>query len=305
MYTVIIPTFNASERLPLLLGSLKRQSIKPGEIIIIDSSSTDNTLDIAKSHNAKTITIEQSQFNHGRTRTLAAKQAKGDILIYFTQDAMPYNSHALEEIIKPLESDPKIAAVYGRQLARTDASVFAQHLRLFNYSTESYIRKLSDREKFGIRTAFFSNSFAAYRKKDLREIGYFNDNLIFGEDTYAAAKMLLNDKMIAYAADAKVYHSHNHTIIRDFKRYFDMGVFHHNSNWLLTDFGSAQSQASKYIRSEAAFLIEKNKLHLFFEFALRIAFKYIGYKAGRSHCRFPTWLNRRLSLNRIWWDTQD
>ena len=97
---------------------------------------------------------------------------------------------------------------------------------------------------------FFSNSFSAYSKLTLEEIGYFKSGLIFGEDTLAAAEILLKKKKIAYTAEAKAFHSHNYEIRQDFMRYFDMGVFHKNEYRLLKTFGKPESQAMKYIKSE-------------------------------------------------------
>ena len=109
----------------------------------------------------------------------------------------------------------------------------------------------------------------------LEEIGYFKSGLIFGEDTCAAADMLLMNQKVAYAADAKVFHSHNYAIYQDFRRYFDMGVFHRNENWLLKEFGKAVGQGLKYIKSEIAFLMKQKRFDLFPEFVLRILAKYL------------------------------
>ena len=183
------------------------------ELIIIDSSSHDNTVAVARSYDVEVITIPQSEFDHGGTRTLAAMEAKGDILVYLTQDALPYNEYAIENIIKPFTDDSKVGAAFGRQLPYPEASVFAEHLRVFNYPDASYSRVLDDKEKYGIRTAFLSNSFAAYRKSALKEIGYFKSGLRFGEDACAGAKILLKGYKIAYVAEAIVLHSHNYTVL--------------------------------------------------------------------------------------------
>ena len=302
MISIIIPTYEASKHLGLLLESISSQTVKDFELIVIDSSSSDSTLDIAKSYNAKTTVIDQSEFDHGRTRTLAAEQAKGEILVYFTQDAKPCDRIAIEKLIKPIEEDDQVAAAYGRQLPAPDSTVFAQHLRLFNYPDKSQMRQLSDCYKLGIKTAFLSNSFAAYRRSDLAAIGYFKDGLIFGEDTYATAKMLLKGKKIAYAADAKVFHSHNYTICQDFRRYFDMGVFHRSEDWLLKEFGKAEGQGIKYIKSEITFLVKRKRFDLFPEFVLRILAKYLGYKLGDQNIYFPRCINKKFSINQQWWN---
>ena len=62
--SIIIPTLNASENIKKLLSTLQAQNIKFAEIIIIDSSSVDDTVDIAKRFGAKTIVIPGHTFNH-------------------------------------------------------------------------------------------------------------------------------------------------------------------------------------------------------------------------------------------------
>jgi len=248
--------------------------------MVVDSSSKDNTVDIAQSHRANVITIPQSEFDHGGTRTLAAMEAKGDILVYLTQDALPYNEYAIENIVNPFIDDGKTGAAFGRQLPYPGASVFAEHLRLFNYPDTSYTRVLDDKKKYGIKTAFLSNSFAAYRKSALKEIGYFKSGLRFGEDACAGAKILLKGYKIAYVAEAIVLHSHNYTLWQAFKRYFDIGTFHRAENWLLKEFGRAEEEGIKYIKSEIKFLLKKKRFDLLPQSALRLITKYLGYTLG-------------------------
>jgi rhamnosyltransferase len=285
MITIIVPTYNASKYLPSLLTRLESQTIKNYELMVVDSSSNDNTVDIAQSHRANIITIPQSEFDHGGTRTLAAMEAKGDILVYLTQDALPYNEYAVENIIKPFTDDGKVGAAFGRQLPYPGASVFAEHLRQFNYPDTSYSRVLYDKEKYGIKTAFLSNSFAAYRKSALKEIGYFKSGLRFGEDACAGAKILLKGYKIAYVAEAMVLHSHNYTAWQDLKRYFDMGTFHRMENWLLKEFGKAEGEGIRYTKSEIKFLLKKRRFGLLPESALRLIMKYLGYKLGTGYQR--------------------
>jgi len=231
--SVIIPTFNAQNYLPKLLEKLSNQTID-FELIIIDSSSTDNTQEIAKQYTNNIIKIPKSEFDHGGTRTKAAKAASGDILIFLTQDAMPTDNSALKRLIKPILKGEAVAA-YGRQLAHNNATIFAKHLREFNYKNRSYVREIKDAKEYGIKTAFFSDSFSAYRKDAIKSVGWFKEGTIFGEDMHLVARLLLDGKKIAYSANAMVYHSHNYTIKEDFMRYFDTGVFHVRESWIELD----------------------------------------------------------------------
>lgn len=302
LVSVIVPTLNAAQSLPLLLAKLKQQTLAPFEFIVIDSASDDDTVKIAESQNCKVIEISQEKFDHSGTRTLAAQHALGEILVFLTQDVLLFDEFSIEKLVEPLLKDPEVGAVFGRQIPYFDASIFAEHLRIFNYPDSSCQRSLDDREKYGLKTVFFSDSFSTYRKTALEKIGYFRDGLIFGEDTCAAADMLLKSMKIVYAADAKVFHSHNYSISQEFRRYFDMGVFHCNESWLLDKFGKAEGQGIKYVKSELAFLTRKRRFDLLPELVLRIFAKYLGYKLGRWHKYLPLAINKRFSMNFRWWD---
>jgi rhamnosyltransferase len=275
MTSIIIPTLNAEKQLPGLLDALRSQTIQ-GEIIVIDSSSLDRTLQIAESFGARTMTIRREHFDHGGSRTLAAKKAEGDILVYLTQDAVPSNANAVENLVKPFEKG-NVGAAYGRQLPAPDASVFGAHSRIYNYPEQSCRKTLGDKEKYGIKTPFLSNAFAAYRKKTLKEIGWFAEHLISTEDTYAGARMLLAGYTLAYVSDAMVYHSHNYTVFQEFKRYFDIGVFHKKERWILEAFGNAEGTGLRFVSSEIRFLLKNRTYHLLPELVIRNCLKYAGF----------------------------
>ncbi len=299
MISVIIPTLNAEKHIQNILKSLKEQSI-PSEIIVIDSSSTDNIIKIAESYGAEMIKIKREDFDHGGTRNLAVSHARGDILIFLTQDVLPVDEYALERLVKPFYSDEKIGAAYGRQLPRPNATPIEAHARLFNYTPVGQIKTLNDVTKLGIKTAFISNSFAAYRRSALMDVGGFPSNTILSEDTYVTTKMLLNGWNVAYCAEATVYHSHNYGFIEEFKRYFDIGVFHAREPWIQQAFGQAESEGMRYVRSELKYLWNEN-YRLIPSATLRTVLKLIGYKLGFIEQKIPMWLKVHLSMNKQYW----
>lgn len=302
--SIIIPTYNAENYLLNLLEKLKNQSIKECELIIIDSSSQDKTVEIAKEFTDNVIVIPQSEFDHGGTRAKAAQIAKGEIIVFLTQDALPYDEFTIENIIKVFE-DEKVGAAYGRQLSYEGTNLFGKHLREFNYGEASYTRNKNDISKYGIKTAFLSDSFACYRKSALESIGWFKSDLILGEDTYAGAKMILGDYNLAYVAEAKVYHSHSYTVWEEFKRYFDIGVFHKCENWILESFGKVEGEGMKYIKSEVKYLLENRAWYLLPEWFIRNGMKYLGYKLGQKYEKLPMWMIKKFSMHHRWWDKKE
>lgn len=298
--SVIIPTLNGGERLKEVLSALTRQTLVPGEIIVVDSASDDDTLETARKFNAKVKSIARSDFDHGGTRTMAGRMASGDTLIYMTQDAVPCDFNSLENLIAPF-SDPRIGASYGRQLPHPEATCFSKHLRLFNYPEKSAVRCWQDRKKYGFKTAFISNSFAAYRKNLLEDVGFFQDGLLFGEDTFTMAKLLRKGYCVAYAADAKVIHSHNYTVSQEFRRYFDIGVFHADNRDLLESFGTPLGEGKRYVRSEFSQLTGDHEFIRLPESILRNGAKFLAYNLGKRYSSLPRRFAVFCSFNKGWW----
>ena len=297
--SVIIPTYNAEKYLPGLLEKLESQSID-FELLIIDSSSTDATRTLAERSADRVITIPKSEFDHGGTRTVAARAATGDILVYLTQDALPADRYTIERICALFE-DERTGAAYGRQLPYPETSLFGKHLRSFNYPPISHRRSFADKEKYGMKTVFLSDSFAAYRREALEKAGWIKDGLISSEDSYAGAKILLAGYDLAYVAEAAVYHSHSYTPLEEFRRYFDIGVFYSRERWILDTFGRVEGEGGRYIRSELRYLKEHNAYIRLPEFLLRNGMKYLGFKLGQHYRYIPRTLIPRISMHPGWW----
>ena len=296
----LIPTYNGHRELKSLLASLQSQTAR-FDLMAIDSSSSDGTFDLLRAHLAHAEQISSEEFNHGGTRQrMADKYPEHEIYVYLTQDAVLIDPDAIAKIVAPFE-DPRVGAVCGRQLPHFDANPLAQHARYFNYPRESQVKSLSDASVLGIKTAFMSNSFAAYRASALKEIGGFPSHVIFGEDMYVAAKMLLSGWKVAYAGNAECRHSHNYTFIEEFRRYFDMGVFHAREPWIRRAFGNAGKEGVRYIRSEIKFL-GLSRFYLFPSALLRNFLKLFAYKLGQQEVKIPLKLKRKIGMHRNFWN---
>jgi len=301
--SVIIPTLNGGELFRDLLQKLSSQSVSIDELLVIDSSSDDTTCLVAEEFGATVLSIARDEFDHGGTRSKAARLAKGELLLFLTQDAVPADNNLIHNLTEPLLTDTSIAISYGRQLPNSNASLAATALRNFNYPDKSVVRQFSDKEKLGLKTAFVSNSCAAYRKSSLEAVGYFPDSLIFGEDTCTAGKILQKNQKIAYVAEAAVYHSHNYTLAQDFRRSFDIGVLHRTEQWLPETYGRAEGEGIRYIKYELSLIMAQRKRYLLPMFFCRNITKFIGYTLGNKYDVLPRWLVPRLSMNRNWWAT--
>lgn len=300
MVSVIIPTYNAASLLPLLLERLREQTLAH-ELIIIDSESSDTTQEIANSTGAKLISINKSDFNHGSTRNLGLKIAQSEIIIYLTQDALPASNSTLEQLVTMLRSSENIAMAYGRQLPYPETGVFGRFARLINYPDRSLIKTKEMIPEMGIKTCSCSNSFAAYRRDALLAVGEFPSDTILGEDVSVGARFILQGKAIAYSAQAEVFHSHDYTLVEEFKRYFDIGVFHQQQHKVLSEFSQAESEGIKYVLQEWQYLRQNGYSRLIPVQLLRTIVKYIGYKLGSWQDRLPVSFKRKLSMHSSFW----
>ncbi|MCY2725709.1 glycosyltransferase family 2 protein [Klebsiella pneumoniae] len=300
-YFIAIPTFNGGILWKNVAKAIREYSPQDILVQVIDSGSTDKTVDYAKDQGFELISINSKDFNHGATRNLAVDlhKDKYDIVIFLTQDALP-TPFFVEKIIKAFD-DPMVSCAYGRQLPHSDANPIAKHARLFNYTNNSYTSSIRDVPSMGLKTVFISNSFAAYRISSFEKIGGFPSNTILSEDMYFAAKSVLNGYKVAYIAEAMVRHSHNYSLTEEFKRYFDIGVFHADQQWIRNDFGGAGGEGKRFLISEFLYLIKSNPLYLFRACALN-ALKITGYKLGQSYNKLPPSIVKKLSMHKRYWE---
>ncbi len=277
---LIIPTLNAGGQFKKLLSQLAAQTL-PTKKLIVDSESADGTADLAKSFGLEVLTIPRRSFNHGATRQFALEKILPlDVVIFLTQDVLLHDDESLAKLVKIFSEDSTVGLSYGRQLPHEGATNEAAILRAFNYPPESQLRSFDDRKKFGIKTAFASNSFAAYRVAALQSVGGFPSNVPLCEDMYVAAKMLLDGWKIFYAATAQVYHSHNYTAAQEFRRYLQIGKFHAQESWIRETFGSAEGAGKKFVLMKLSMLAKKNPVDCVGAI-FRDAAKFFGYRLGR------------------------
>jgi len=124
--TVVIPTKDAGRTFEYTLKRIReQQGIKELDIVIVDSGSKDETLEIAAKFGARVQTIVPENFNHGETRNLGASNADGDYILFTVQDALPIGKYWLYMLVTALEADEQLAAVTCRQIPSSDADLFA------------------------------------------------------------------------------------------------------------------------------------------------------------------------------------
>ena len=298
---VVVPTYNAGNGWRRWIEAVNSQKDLEYDVLVIDSSSTDDTVETAKKSGYHTVVIKQSEFNHGSTRQMALELNKdADIFLYMTQDAIPANEYAFAALLEAF-TNTNIGAAYGCQVPRDGAAFFESFARRFNYPDKSMIKGKQTVKDLRIKTVFLSNSFAAYRRKALEAAGGFPGHVIMAEDMYAVAKMIMNGWEIAYCHNAKVYHSHSYTISEEFKRYFDTGVFHAREPWIKKNFGGAGGEGTNFAITEIKELLRDFPANIPVSI-LRNFVKWLAFKLGENERLIPVAAKKRMGMLKSYWD---
>jgi rhamnosyltransferase len=297
----IILTYNSQTLLPALFDGVALQALQPDEIIVMDSNSRDSSRDIAAARGARVYTHGVRKFNHGGTRRWASELTDADILIYLTHDAVPADAEAFAHIVAAIKNVPDAGMAFGRQLPNPGAGTLGRHHRMFNYPAESKVKRLADARELGIKTCFASDSFSAYRRDRLMEIGGFPQDVISCEDQFVAARLLIAGYAVVYAGDARVYHSHDYSITEEFKRYFDSGAFFAMHPWIMQKFGSASGEGKRFVESEARYLLDSGHWYLLPKALIGSVAKFAGFKAGLSQARLSNAMKRKFGMHSAYW----
>ncbi|MFT3982541.1 MAG: glycosyltransferase family 2 protein [Lachnospiraceae bacterium] len=293
---VIIPTYKPDDKLKKIFHMLAVQTVKVHKIIIMNTEEKylnhqfsqgayEEVAPIVEIHH-----ITQEEFDHGFTRNEGASYSQADVLVYMTQDAVPQDTHLLEELIKPF-SDETVAVSYARQVPDVNSSLAECFARVFNYPDRDELKSAEDLKRLGIKTYFCSNVCAAYRKPLFEEYGGFVKSTIFNEDMIFAAGVIKHGKKIAYASGAIVVHAHNYTNRQQFKRNFDLAVSQAMHPEVFAGI-SSESEGIKYVCAAFRYFKERGKGHLILPFVITCGWKYMGFRLGKNYDR----LSRRRIL---------
>ena len=284
---VIIPAYHPGKEFATLIKRLEKQSVPIHRIIVMNTEESmwnkewEKLSDVMEIHH-----LAKSEFDHGGTRAQAAELSDADVMIFMTQDAMPADRELLAELLKALEQDENIAAAYARQLPNAECSFVERYTRAFNYPDRSGVKTKKDMDQYGIKTFFCSNVCAAYKKDIYQKQGGFVRRTIFNEDMIYAGGLIQAGYGIAYAAEARVIHSHNYNCMQQFHRNFDLGVSQAEHPEIFEGVPS-EGEGMRLVKKTLAYLIHSGRIWLIPGFALQCAGKYAGYLAGKKFRKLP------------------
>jgi rhamnosyltransferase len=230
--SIVLLTYNGDIHLGEVLTSVFAQKARfRYEVIAIDSGSSDGTLEILKKHPVRVIQIPNEEFGHGRTRNLGVQNASGEYVVFLTQDATPTNENWLENLVRSVAEDPRVAGAYSRQIPRPDCNPWEARDISIGAGPVSALKRVDFEDPFQrdtyrayqSRFISFSNVSSCIRRSVLASLR-FSENIVMVEDQEWCKRAIESGYTIIYEAASVVYHSHNHSLEMNYRRHFDYGA---------------------------------------------------------------------------------
>jgi GT2 family glycosyltransferase len=293
--TVIIPTCNGGHIFSDCLEMIGRQAYDAQlQLIVVDSGSTDGTIEAAKRAGALVRSIDKSRFHHAQTRNMAVTLAGFDRIIFMVQDAIPASDGWLSGMARGLDEDG-LAAAFAAQVPHVDASPYAR------FETESVAaarlasagKGLQSIEAFNempydqaYRSVGLDNVCAIYRKELLEKTPF--PDVDFAEDMAWAVKVAFQGYRVLYLPHVQVRHSHSRSPDYAFRRQIV------NSYWVARVMGRVREDISYLSFKDLFSVTESVRSFLFRLIKDRCSAEDIkeGLFVDRLLDRFP--LTRRL-----------
>jgi rhamnosyltransferase len=302
LISVIIPVRNGGADLRRCLDAIRSQRVDDEvEIVVVDSSSTDGSAELARHYGARVQVIPVEEFNHGATRNLGAELASGEILVFTSQDAAALGDDWLTKLVAPLDRE-RVAGVYGRQLPNPEASPPEKYFLDFLYGAGGRVQEAADASALTMETTLFSNVNAAIPRWIL-EREPFVDDIVMSEDQEWARRVLLDGYRLVYAPEAAVRHSHAYSLRAAFRRFFDSGASAERA-YLAGGRPAGRvlrREALRYARGELAWLWTTDQRRWIPYAALYELAKFTGLQLGTRHRHLPLSVKRRFSALPSYW----
>jgi rhamnosyltransferase len=296
--SILIPTKNGAADLPSCLEAIfSQKEVGLIEVVVVDSGSTDATLEIVRSYPVRIEQIPPETFHHARTRNFAADLASGEFLVFLSQDAIPSSPAWLSALLDNFQ-DSSVGAVYGRQLAKKGAQPERHQVFAMLYGDARLLKRPGDEAKLGYKHYHFSSVNAAIRRS-VWKTNRFPDELRVFEDVGIATRILQSGWSIVYEPRAAVYHSHDFASGALFKRYFDIGVVYQRLGiWSRRSRQSLRRDGWQMLRQK----FNRRRTTGQGPSVLEAIGKYVAIELGRRERFLPLALKKRLSQNHLFDD---
>jgi glycosyltransferase involved in cell wall biosynthesis len=211
--SIVIRALNEAKWIGQALEACRNQDLPDDlevELVLVDSGSTDETVEIARRHNCKVLQISKTHFTFGRSLNIGCDGADGEILVFISAHCIPEGCKWLSRLIAPL-TEGKCDYVYGRQIGKAGVTKFSEH-QVFAH----YFPAKGPLAQDGI---FCSNANGAIKREVWTRLR-FDEEVTGLEDMVLAKAIVSSGGRIGYVADASVTHVHEETYRQTKRRYF-------------------------------------------------------------------------------------
>ena len=300
--SVLMPLMDAGDPLGQILPRLLEQDAAAElEVVAVDSASRDDTIAVLDQFDATAISIDPAEFDHGLTRNLLAEHARGDVLVYLNEGALPRDENWLAPLLKALDSDGAVAGVTSRIVASPDADRLTRRdielepsgadrrsaRRIDHW--ESYETMAVEHRRLLLN---FHSVSAAVRADVMRQFPFKSVRAI-GEDLLWAREVVEAGMVLVHEPDSQVYHSHDYSLLEWFMRNVDDGVANREINGRLLGDEEAGTLVRGMVAADWAYLrdelgLEGEELERWqVEAALRRTAQTAGQWLGVRYKDFP------------------
>ncbi len=212
LVSVVIRTLNEARHLDDLLVMIGRQETPDFEVecVLIDSGSTDGTVEIARRRGARVTHIDKSEFSFGRSLNRGCAFARGEILVLVSGHCVPVDTRWLHHLCQPL-IDGQVTYAYGRQIGDDNS----------NYSERRIFAKYFPATSAVPQEGFFCNNANSALLRSAWQTHPFDEDLTGLEDMDLSKRLHGLGHKIGYVAEAPVFHHHQESwagIRRRFER---------------------------------------------------------------------------------------
>jgi len=271
--SIVIRTLNEGKNLEKVLQGIHNQNYKNWEIVLVDSGSTDRTLELAEKYGARIFYIPSNEFTFGRSLNQGCLEALGEYLVFVSGHVWPVTNNWLRNLVEPFQ-EPSVAMVYGRQRGTSDSRLSELHDLQRQFGPVTQI--LVDEPK--------GNNGNAAIRKSLWLDQPFDESLPGLEDVDWARKAERNGHRVYYAADAAVYHLHEENLKQVYTRHRREAIaskrmFPHNKfTWSNVILGLPY-----FILRDVLFAFRQSKLGLLFQIPGNRIAQFLGMHHGMNH----------------------
>ena len=310
LISIILPVKNGAPHLRQLLPRIMEQEISGRiEVVAVDSGSSDDSVTVLREHAATILEIDPTEFNHGGTRSLAARYARGDVFVFVNQTTLPQDAHWLANLTLPFDANERLAGVCSRVVPRPEADPLTTFdgIRDPSGSPDRQVRAIDDVDEYRALTGNqlrmlinFHTVSASVRAEVFRRIPF--RDVVMGEDILWAKDVLEAGYCIQHEPTSIAWHSHDYSILEILQRNVDDGRANHLIVGRTIDADQIEPMIAAMARDDWRYLKEDSGLPISdlrawqVRSVLRRAAQVVGQWIGTNEDLVPAGVLRELSL---------